>query len=44
VFLLERGQDPLAFPSHLESVEQDCYDETVAALGFDPLPDEAVAA
>jgi hypothetical protein len=43
-FLLERGEDPLAFPSHLESVEQDCYDETVAALGFDPLEDEAAAA
>jgi hypothetical protein len=44
VFLLDRGEDPLAFPSHLESVEQDCYDATVAALGFDPLPDEARAA
>jgi hypothetical protein len=41
VFLLDRGEDPLAFPAHLESVEQDCYDETVKALGFDPLPDEA---
>jgi hypothetical protein len=39
VFLLERGQDPLAFPSHLESVEQDCYNEAVEALGWDPLAD-----
>jgi hypothetical protein len=40
VFFLDRGQDPLAFTSHPESVEQDCYDDTVRALGFDPLDGE----
>jgi hypothetical protein len=40
VFFLDRGQDPLAFTSHPDSVEQDCYDATVVALGFDPLDGE----
>jgi hypothetical protein len=44
VFLLNHNDDPLLYPAHPRAVEQDCYDETVAALGFDPLDDEAVAA
>jgi hypothetical protein len=37
VTLLDLGRDLLAFPLRYSPPEQDCYDETVRALGFDPL-------
>jgi hypothetical protein len=43
VYLLDHGDDPLLYPAHPRATEQDCYDETVVALGFDPLDDEVAA-
>jgi hypothetical protein len=39
---LGRGEVPPVFTAHPCAVEQDCYDDTVAALGFDPLASDAV--